>query len=64
MIGILLNVVHFQVHKNITKESDGFHNHSTQLTMAVHLVELADFSIISRSERLYYELLAGATIVA
>ena len=33
MIGILLNVVHFQVHKNITKESDGFHNHSTQLTM-------------------------------
>ena len=34
MIGILLNIVHFQVHKNITKESDGFHNHSTQLTMA------------------------------
>ena len=33
MIGILLNVVHFQVHKNITKESDGFHNHFTQLTM-------------------------------
>ena len=36
MIGILLNLVHFQVHKNIiiTKESDGFHNHYTQLTMA------------------------------
>ena len=30
--GMLLNVVYFQVHKNI-KESDGFHNHSTQLTM-------------------------------
>ena len=34
MIGMLLNVVHFQVHKNIsTRESDVFHNHSTLLTM-------------------------------
>ena len=34
MIGMLLNVVHLQVHKNILKkEYDGFHNHSTQLTM-------------------------------
>ena len=31
---MLLNVVYFQVHKNIKKKkSDGFHNHSTQLTM-------------------------------
>ena len=34
MIGMLLNVVHRQVHqrKNRTKESDGFHNYSTLLT--------------------------------
>lgn len=32
--------------------------------LAVYLVELANFSVISRSKRLYYELLAGATIVA
>ena len=36
MIGILLNVVHFSgPQKNIKKESDGFHNHSTQLTMVI-----------------------------
>ena len=33
MKGLLLNVVHFQPPKHITKESDWFHNHSTQLTM-------------------------------
>ena len=34
MIGMLLNVVHFQAHKNIsTRESDGFYNHSSPLTM-------------------------------
>ena len=34
MIGMLLNVVHRQVHqqKNRTKESDGFQNYSTLLT--------------------------------
>ena len=32
--------------------------------LSVYLVELANFSVISRSKRLYYELLAGATIVA
>ena len=30
---MLLNVVHRQVHENITKESGGFHNHSNLLTM-------------------------------
>ena len=36
MKGMLFNVGHFQAHKkkNITKESDGFHNHSTQLIMS------------------------------
>lgn len=33
MMGMLLNDVHLQFHKNITKESDGFHTHSTPLTM-------------------------------
>ena len=32
MIVILLNVVRRQVRKNVTKESDGLHNHSTLLT--------------------------------
>ena len=32
MIGMLLNVVHLQVHqKNRARESDGFHNYSTLL---------------------------------
>ena len=29
MIGMLMNFVHGQVQKHITKESNGFHNHST-----------------------------------
>ena len=37
MIGMLLNVLHGQVQKSyqkyITKESNGFHNHSTLITM-------------------------------
>ena len=33
MIRRLLNVVHFQVHKNIDQESDMLHNLSTLLTM-------------------------------
>ena len=36
IIGILLNIVHRQVHKNImhvTTESDRLHNHSTLLTI-------------------------------
>ena len=41
MIGMLLNVVHGQVQKSkqkhITKESNGFHNHSTLVTMLAHI---------------------------
>ena len=34
ILGMLLNVVHRQVQReHITKESDGFHNHSNLLTM-------------------------------
>lgn len=33
MMGMLLNDVHLQFNKHITKESDGFHTHSTPLTM-------------------------------
>ena len=35
MLGMLLNLVHLQVHKKkqITKDFDGFHNHSIPLTM-------------------------------
>ena len=38
MIGMLLNIVHGQVQKSyqlqdITKESNGFHNHSTLITI-------------------------------
>ena len=35
MLGMLLNVVHHQVHKNIKQESGGFHNHSSPLTMVL-----------------------------
>ena len=33
MIGMLLNITHRQVHKNITQQSHGVHNHSTLLTL-------------------------------
>ena len=35
MLGMLLNVVHHQVHKNIKEESGGFHNNSSPLTMVL-----------------------------
>ena len=33
MIEMILNVLHCYVHKNMAKDSDGLHNHSTVLTM-------------------------------
>ena len=45
MIGMLLNVVHGKVEKKLTKtyykgpESNGFHNHSTLISMCRLLVE-------------------------
>ena len=47
MIGMLLNIVYGQVQKQyITKESNGFHNHSTLITMVLLKVILGALLIL------------------
>ena len=48
MIGMLLNVVHSQIKKanKTNKESKGFHNHSTLITMVPGMFYLLYYTVV------------------